>query len=531
MKNLINYFRTDGRLNIVRVILPLFFLLAAILPLCGMFARIASPEAQAMLGDDGFWTAARNSVLVSLTGMTISVSLAFAASRVLTRTNIKGKTLFAAAMTIPMLIPSLAHGMGLIHLFGSNGLITNLLNANWSIYGFWGIVTGSVLYSFPPAFLMLYDVMRYEDASVYEAADVLGIPKARQIFSITLPYLKKPLISVAFATFTLIVTDYGVPLMLGGRCTTLPVLMYEEVVGLLNFDTGVAIGAVLLIPAVIAFLLDVASKGRSNLSYVARPFVIKPNKARDAFGYTICISILVFLASPLAAFTIVAFVTSYPLDMTFTLANIERSVNLNMMDYLLNSLFVAFAVSAIGTFLAWFAGYLTSRVKGAYGRMLHLACITTLAVPGIVLGLSYAMFFRGTVLSGTFAILICVNLVHFFASPYLLAYNALGKINSNLESVGLTLGIGRLSIVKDVLIPQTRGTLLEMFSYFFVNCMVTISAVAFLSTTLNMPLALLISDLDTQRLTECAALVALVIFIVNAIMKGVIALAKKKFAR
>ena len=59
------------------------------------------------------------------------------------------------------------------------------------------------------------------------------------------------------------VTDYGVPLMVGGKTTTLPVLMYQEVIGLLNYDTGVAIGFVLLIPAIVAFLIDVlnADKG------------------------------------------------------------------------------------------------------------------------------------------------------------------------------------------------------------------------------------------------------------------------------
>ena len=79
-------------------------------------------------------------------------------------------------MTLPMLIPSLAHGMGLVFLLGSNGILTNVLGlgSSFSIYGFWGIVAGSVLYSFPSAFLLLYDVLKYEDYSAYEAASVLG---------------------------------------------------------------------------------------------------------------------------------------------------------------------------------------------------------------------------------------------------------------------------------------------------------------------------------------------------------------------
>ena len=88
-----------------------------------------------------------------------------------------------------------------------------------------------------------------------------------------------------------------------------------------------------------------------------------------------------------------------------------------------------------------------------------------------------------------------------------------------------------MSMIKDVLIPQTTDTVLEMFSYFFVNCMVTISAVAFLSTTLDMPLALLITDLDTQRLTECAAFVSLVILVTNIAVKSALAGVEKLVSR
>ena len=46
-----------------------------------------------------------------------------------------------------------------------------------------------------------------------------------------------------------------------------------------------------------------------------------------------------------------------------------------------------------------------------------------------------------------------------------------------------------------------------------------------------MPLALLISDFDTQMLVECAALVPIVIFVVNVIDKVVAALVKRVIAK
>lgn len=512
-----------ARLTVTRIVLALFFLFAAILPLLGLFANLANPGAQAVFGTEQFITACINSVAVALTSTVIAVGLAIAMAWVLCRTNIRGKAAIGVLMTLPMLIPSLAHGMGLVFLFGSNGIITNLFSLDGSIYGFWGIVMGSVLYSFPSAFLIVYDVLKYEDALPYEAADILGIPKTHQFLSITLPYLRKPLISAVFATFTLVVTDYGVPLMVGGKCTTLPVLMYQEVIGLMNFDTGVAIGFVLLIPAVVAFLVDMLNADKGKLSFVSRGFAIAKNRVRDAFGYLMSLGMSLFILLPLCSFAIVSFVTKYPIDLSFTFANVGRSFNMNAGDYWVNSLLIALAVSVIGTLLAYFAGYITARIKGRSAKILHLVAITTLAIPGIVLGLSYVLFFKGTFIYGTFAILILANLVHFFASPYLMAYNSLGKVNENLEAVGSTMGISRASILKDVLIPQTSETIVEMFSYFFVNCMVTISAVAFLATTLDMPLALLITDLDAQRLTECTAFVSLVILGTNVVLKLIMA--------
>lgn len=519
--------RSMGKLTFMRVVLAAFFLFAAVLPLASMFAGLLDPATREVFASERFTEACLNSAGVALMATVISLALALFVAWALCRTNIKGKGAIAVVMTAPMLIPSLAHGMSLVFLFGSNGMLTRALGFESGLYGFWGIVAGSVLYAFPPAFLLIYDVLRYEDSSPYEAANILGIPPWRQFVDITLPYLRRPLIAAVFATFALVVTDYGVALTVGGKCVTLPVLMYQEVVGLLNFDTGIAIGFVLLIPAVVAFLVDVLNADKGKLSFVSRPFSIAKNRVRDGVASLIVALIALFAVMPVVAFSFVAFVRKYPVDLSFTLANIGRAFNMSMGEYWANSLFIACMVALIGTCLAYCAGYITARAGGRFSKALHLACITTLAVPGIVLGLSYMVFFKDTPIYGTFSILIAANLVHFFASPYLMAYNSLGKVNSDLESVGSTLGVSRASIVKDVIIPQTAGTIIEMFSYFFVNCMVTISAVAFLSTTMDMPLALLISDLDSQRLVECAALVSLVIFVSNVGLKAVAALAKR----
>jgi iron(III) transport system permease protein len=252
---------------------------------------------------------------------------------------------------------------------------------------------------------------------------------------------------------------------------------------------------------------------------------------RDFFAFLYCILICFIIALPIFIFALLSFVNNYPYDITFSFSNIAKTMNMGAGIYLKNSVIIAFFVSLIGTTLSYITAYFSARMKegGAVTtRLLHMVSITSLAIPGMVLGISYVLFFKGTFLYGTLAMLVLVNTVHFFASPYLMAYNSLGKLNANLEDVGLTLGVSRFHIIKDVLLPQTKWTIIEMASYFFVNCMMTISAVSFLSTVRNMPISLMITQFESQMFLEGAAFVSLLILICNFAIKTGIYFVRKK---
>ena len=355
----------------------------------------------------------------------------------------------------------------------------------------------------------------------------MGLSVKDKFFAITLPYLRKPLISVIFATFTMVITDYGVPLMVGGKFTTLPVMMYQDVIGMLDFGKGSVIGMIMLIPAIIACVIDMANRDKGNANFVGKPYAIKTNRARDNAARVICILTIILIFLPIASFAVLGFINKYPIDMAFSFKNLHQAVHMGAMKYLRNSVIIAVVVSILGTALALVNAYMTARNKTKLSYVLHLMSITSLAIPGLVLGLSYVMFFKSTPIYGTFAILFLVNSMHFFASPYLMAYNTFGKINENLEDVGSTMGIGRWGIIKDVILPQSVGTILEMISYFFVNCMMTISAVSFLANVSNKPIALMITQFEGQMQLECAAFVSLLILAVNVLLKVVIYFIKK----
>ncbi len=513
-----------------QLLLSVVLITFVVLPLFTMLTKIDKTTIKNVFSDSLFFKALLNSITTTLTATIISIVLAYGLAWAISRTNIKFKGLFSVIFILPMLIPSISHGMGLIILFGNNGLFTNLFHATSHLYGFGGIVMGSVLYSFPVAFLMFVDILKYEDYTPYEAAEVLGIPKHRQFSAITFPYLRKPLISIVFTVFTMIVTDYGVPLAVGGMTKTLPVLLYENAVGQLDYSTGALIGIFLLIPAVAAFLFDFFNKDKAKSSFITKEFKPKKDTKKDTFGYILSLLVSLFVLFVIISFCIQAFSTSYPTNMAFTFKHFKRTISKNTLSYIDNSIFMSVFTAFVGMVVTFMVAYCTARIKTKTSKFLHIISMISLAIPGLVLGLSYVITFKSSFIYGTLIVLILVNTVHFFASPYLMMYNALGKVNENLESTGQVLGIPRYRIIFDVIVPQCKNTLLEIFSYFFVNSMMTISAVSFLATRNNKPFSLMINQFEAFNMMECAAVVALIILLVNVTMKLTIYLIKRKGA-
>lgn len=506
--------------RMTKLLLAVFLVVSVILPLVRLLLNVNLEDIQSIIESPQFGPMILNSLATTSIATVISVGLAWVLAWCVNRTQIRFKAVFSVLFTLPMLIPSISHGMGLVLLFGDNGLVTNWLGINIGLYGYKGIVMGSILYSFPVAFLMMTDVFQYEDYTVYEAASVLGLSKSQQFRSITVPNLKKTLISTVFAVFTMIFTDYGVPLVVGGKILTIPVYMYREVIGLLDFSKGAIIGVILLIPAVIAFILDLKSEENGNASTVTKQFVVENNKARDRFAYVFCGLVIFLISLPIMAFAYLSIVKQYPIDMSFSLNNIAQAFELGVGSYLLNSLTIALVTSLVGLAVIYVTAYLTARSQKTFSTMvLHLISMVSLAIPGIVLGLSYVVFFKGSVIYGTLIILVLVNMIHFFASPYLIAYNSLSKFNEKLEDVAAVMGINRVRMLLDVYVPCTVESMVEMFSYLFVNSMVTISAVSFLANFKNMPLALMIPQFDAQSLIEATAFISIIILFVNGTLK------------
>ncbi|NLT58297.1 MAG: ABC transporter permease subunit [Clostridiales bacterium] len=464
-----------------------------------------------------------NSVKVTFVAISVAVVFAFFYAYVVElKLGKRRRRTFRFLALLPMLVPSITHGLVIVYLFGKMGLFTRLMGFQLPIYGPLGIVLGSFFYAFPTAFLVLSQAFSNLDGRYFETAVILGTSPFRRFVDIVLPIMKYALFSAFSVCFTMIFTDYGIPLSVGGTYSILPILFYKNVIGLLNFGQGAIYSSLILVPAVVVYLLDVGyfSKKQASSSQNPRPIDSGPFHPLQKGGFVLLTAVVLV---PIAIICAAPFVRAWPYDLTLTTAHFSRISRTGVLTRLIRtSVLVSLGTGLAGTLLAFAAGYLYVRDTGGFPwlkKLTHGLYMVSLAIPGLALGLAFALFFKGGALYNTLAILVIANVIHFFGSPYMMSISHFKLLNPNLEVICLTLGGKWYHILFDVIIPNSRQTILDIFVYFFTNSMITISAVSLLYNVKTMTLALQITAYNDQGTWESAVAVSLVILVINTVLK------------
>ena len=137
-----------------------------------------------------------------------------------------------------------------------------------------------MFWTFPHALIILTTALGMSDARLYEAAAALQGRTVPDLLTVTLPGVRYGLVSAVLVVFTLVITDFGVPKVVGGQYNVLATDMYKQVVGQQNFQMGAVVGLVLLLPAVLAFAVDRFVQRRQAALLSARAVPLAPKKDR-----------------------------------------------------------------------------------------------------------------------------------------------------------------------------------------------------------------------------------------------------------
>ncbi|HJQ59000.1 MAG TPA: putative 2-aminoethylphosphonate ABC transporter permease subunit [Vineibacter sp.] len=465
-----------------------------------------------------------NSFLVAILSTVIVLPLAFVYAYALTRARLPFKPVFQAAALVPILAPSLLPAISLIYLFGNQGIFKGLLFGG-SIYGAGGIVAAQVFYCFPHVLMILVTALAMSDGRLYEAAQALGASRWRIFWTVTLPGARYGVISAAFVAFTLVITDFGIAKVIGGRFNVLATDVYKQVVGQQNFQMGAVVGLVLLAPAVLAFLVDAAVQRKqvALLSARAVPYDPKPRTGRDLPLLIYCAVVAAIVVGILGMAVWASFVKRWPYNLSLTFANYDfDEFDPAGWDPVWTSLKMAAAAAAIGAVLIFVGAWLLEKSRGFHftrGVARFLATLP-LAVPGLVLGLGYIFFFieRGNPLHflyATLAILVVNTVAHFYTVAHVTAVTALKQLDAEFESVSASLKVPLTTTLVRVTAPICLPAILDIFVYLFANAMTTVSAVIFLYGPDTKLAAVAVINMDEAGMTAAAAAMATIIVLVS----------------
>ena len=469
-----------------------------------------------------------NSLSVAISATLIVLGIAFVYAYALTRTRMPLRWFFRGVALIPILAPSLLAAISLIYWFGNQGVLKSWLGGG-SIYGPVGIIIGSCFWVFPHALMILLTALSTADARLYEAAEALRTPKWRVFWTVTLPGAKYGILSAGFVVFTLVITDFGVPKVIGGRYNVLATDVYKQVVGQQNFEMGAVVSLVLLLPALVAFIADrwVQRKQVALLSARAVPYQPKSEPLRDGLLFIFCTIVAVTLLAMIAMAAYASFVTFWPYNLTLSLKN----YNFDVMDgggweAYFNSIRMAIYCAIFGTGLIFVGGYLVEKARGVswLRTLLHLAAMLPLAVPGLVLGIAYIFFFNHPdnplgFLYGTMGILVICTIVHFYTVSHLTCLTALKQLDPEFEAVSLSLKTPVWRTVGKVTLPVCLPALLDVGSYLFLNAMTTVSAVVFLYSPETMLASVAVLNMDDAGDIAPAAAMAMMIVYTSAVFR------------
>jgi iron(III) transport system permease protein len=434
------------------------------------------------------WRLARilvNSLLVSAVSTVLTVAAALVLAYAVTRTTMPGKRLISLLALLPLISPPFLVSLAFILLLGRNGVITRALGLDWSIYGFTGIVVAQVFTFLPQAYILLANVLGNIDTALEEAAENLGAGPLTTLRRVTLSLARPGLASAALIVFILCMTDFGNPILIGGRYNVLATEIYAQVIGMNDFAAASTMSVILIVPCLLAYVVNthwVGTKSYVTVTAGART-ALRPTPPALLWPLTVVAAALgLFVAVIYGLIPLGSFVRLWGSDWSLSLKHYTFQSTAEGAWPIWNSVKLAAVAGILGTVLALVTAYVIERKRPPGARVLESLSLLPAALPGTVIGVGYILAFNvpPVLLTGTLWILVTSVVFWKFPVAVLAAINALKQIDPAIEEAAVSLGAGSVKTFMRVVLPLLTGTAFSIFIYFFINGMVTVSAVIFL---------------------------------------------------
>jgi molybdate transport system permease protein len=179
------------------------------------------------------WEILRLSIKVALWSVAGSLPFALAAAYVLARASFPGKSIFDAAVHLPLVLPPVVIGYFLLLLLGRRGPLGSLLDEYFGIvfsFRWTGAAVACAVMGFPLMVRAIRLSLEAVDEKLEAAARTLGASRLRVLATITVPLALPGIITGTLLSFARSLGEFGATITfvsnIPGETRTLPLAIY-----------------------------------------------------------------------------------------------------------------------------------------------------------------------------------------------------------------------------------------------------------------------------------------------------------------
>ena len=177
------------------------------------------------------WFAIRLSLITSIISTLICLIVSLPSAYILTRYNFRGKSLLNTILNVPLALPPLVAGLGLLILFGTTAFGKGLADIGIKfVFTPMGIVLAQFFVNVPFTFRVLMSTFQNINPRYEYVAQTLGYTETASFFRVTLPMAKNGLMAALVITWCRGIGEFGAVLMIAGatrfQTETLPISLY-----------------------------------------------------------------------------------------------------------------------------------------------------------------------------------------------------------------------------------------------------------------------------------------------------------------
>lgn len=474
------------------------------------------------------------------TGLSIlfGVPLAWAVSR----TAMPGRSLVNASVFATFVVPPFLGAIAWILLAGPNA---GWLNKRWlavfggdsgpfNVYSFWGMSLLIALYAFPLVYVFTKSAFDLISTEMEDAAAIHGAGRVNVFRRVTLPLALPAIIGSAILVFLESISLFGTPALIGiparlNVATTQIGTFFEYP---LRLGTASAYAMPVLGVTVVLLLLQrhlLARKGYVSVSGKGgerRPLDIGPFKWLLALyaAFICCLSVVM----PLGILIQAAFAKAWGRGLEWsnlTLDNFNYIFfeQMTVRQAMSNTVLYALAASVACVLLGIVVAYVTQRKLLPFPGLIHFLSLVPFAVPGIILAVAFYAAYAGPPFSlyGSGWLIIIAYTTRFLPIAATTTSAGMRALNPELEEAVRILGGSRFLVLRKVVLPLLKKTLIGGFMLVFVIATRELSTAIFLTGPQSRVMSVLTLDMSEQGQYEILSAMGIVLMLMTTIVVAI----------